>query len=199
MSAARERLVDEAVELLGRQGIADRSLRGLAEELGTSHRMLLYHFGSRDGLLAEVTRRVEARQRRLMAEAYDEQLPPLEAASRYWEQVVEETLRYGPLFFELAAHAMQGRPHAESLRAELIGAWLPPLVELCLRIGIPAEHADAHARLALGAARGLLLDLLVSGDRSGVADAAESVRSAIPLRTRGACCPVRSYELGPPT
>jgi AcrR family transcriptional regulator len=172
VSAARERLLASAVELLGRQGIGDRSLRGLAEDLGTSHRMLLYHFGSRDGLLVEVTRRVEARQRELMATTYVEELEPLQAAARYWEQVVEETLRYGPLFFELAAHAAQGRPHAAPLRAELIGAWLPPLVELCLRLGIRAEDAESHARLALGAARGLLLDLLVSGDRDGVAEAA---------------------------
>ncbi|HET6563207.1 MAG TPA: TetR family transcriptional regulator [Marmoricola sp.] len=168
----RARLVAGAVELLGREGIGDRSLRSLAESLGTSHRMLLYHFGSREGLLAAVTSAVEERQRHVMAVTYDEDRPPLEAAAEYWEQVVSETLRYGPLFFELAAHAMQGRPHAASLRTELIGAWLPPLVELVGRLGVPEEEAEAHARLALGAARGLLLDLLVSGDRDGVAEAA---------------------------
>ena len=169
----RSRLVAAAVELLGREGIADRSLRSLAGSLGTSHRMLLYHFGSRDGLLAAVTSAVEERQRRVLAATYDEQRPPLEAAADYWEQVVTETLRYGPLFFELAAHAMQGRPHAASLRGELIGAWLPPLTALVRRLGVPEDQAEAHARLALGAARGLLLDLLVSGDRDGVAEAAD--------------------------
>jgi AcrR family transcriptional regulator len=168
----RERLLAAAVELLGREGIGDRSLRSLADALGTSHRMLIYHFGSRDGLLAAVTARVEERQRAVLAETYDTDLPPLEAAAAYWEQVVEETLRYGPLFFELAAHAVQGRPHAATLRSELIGAWLPPLVGLVARLGVPPEQAEAHARLALGAARGLLLDLLVTGDRDGVADAA---------------------------
>jgi AcrR family transcriptional regulator len=168
----RSRLLDAAVDLLGREGVGDRSLRRLAEALGTSHRMLIYHFGSRDGLLAAVTARVEERQREALAATYDEDRPPLEAAAAYWEQVVGETLRYGPLFFELAAHAVQGRPHASSLRADLIGAWLPPLVELVRRLGVPAGQAEAHARLALGAARGLLLDLLVSGDRDGVAEAA---------------------------
>jgi AcrR family transcriptional regulator len=167
----QDRLVSAAVDLLGREGIGDRSLRSLAASLGTSHRMLLYHFGSRDGLLAAVTARVEERQREVLAATNDDR-PPLEAAAAYWEQVVAETLRYGPLFFELAAHAVQGRPHAASLRAELIGAWLPPLVALVRRLGVPPGQAEAHARLALGAARGLLLDLLVTGDRDGVADAA---------------------------
>ena len=169
----RERLLDAAIDHFGRNGIADTSLRGIAEALGTSHRMLIYHFGSREGLLAEVTREVEARQRAVMTATYDADLPPLEAAAKYWEQTVEATLRYGPLFFELAAHAMQGREHAQALRDELIAAWLPSVTELCLAIGIPDAQAEAHARLALGAARGLLLDLLVSGDRDEVARSAD--------------------------
>jgi AcrR family transcriptional regulator len=135
--------------------------------------MLIYHFGSREGLLAEVTREVEARQRSLMTATYDTDLPPLEAAARYWEETVEATLRYGPLFFELAANAMQGKEHAAALRDELIAAWLPSVTELCRAIGIPEAQAETHARLALGAARGLLLDLLVSGQREEVARAAD--------------------------
>ena len=169
----RERLLMAAIDHFGRRGIGDTSLRGIAEALGTSHRMLIYHFGSREGLLAEVTREVEARQRAVMTATYDADLPPLEAAARYWEQTVEATLRFGPLFFELAAHAMQGKDHAASLRDELIAAWLPPVMELCRAIGIPEAQAESHARLALGAARGLLLDLLVSGQRKEVARAAD--------------------------
>ena len=169
----RERLLEAAVDHFGRHGIGDTSLRGIAEAVGTSHRMLIYHFGSREGLLAEVTRTVEARQRAVMAATYDTDLPPLEAAAKYWDETVEATLRYGPLFFELAAHAMQGKEHAASLREELIAAWLPQVTELCRALGIPDDQAETHARLALGAARGLLLDLLISGEREEVARAAD--------------------------
>jgi hypothetical protein len=77
------------------------------------------------------------------------------------------------LFFELAAHAMQGKEHAAALREELIAAWLPSVTDLCRAIGIPEPQAETHARLALGAARGLLLDLLVSGQRDEVAQSAD--------------------------
>ncbi len=169
----RERLLEAALEHFGRHGIGDTSLRGMAEALGTSHRMLIYHFGSREGLLAEVTRAVEARQLTLMTATYDADLPPLEAGAKYWEETVEATLRYGPLFFELAANAMQGKEHAAAFGEELIAAWLPSVTELCLAIGIPGPQAETHARLALGAARGLLLDLLVSGQRTEVAQSAD--------------------------
>lgn len=169
----REELLGRAVAWFAEHGIGDTSLRTLATGIGTSHRMLIYHFGSREGLLAEVTRTVEARQRAVMAATYDTDLPPLEAAAKYWDETVEATLRYGPLFFELAAHAMQGKEHAASLREELIASWLPQVTELCRALGIPDDQAETHARLALGAARGLLLDLLVSGERDKVARAAD--------------------------
>ena len=68
---------------------------------------------------------------------------------------------------------MQGKEHAAALRDEVIAAWLPPITELCLAIGIPDDQAETHARLALGAARGLLLDVLVTGERTQVARAAD--------------------------
>lgn len=167
----RERLLAAAVEYFAEHGIGDHSLRALAAELGTSHRMLIYHFGSRDGLLAEVVRVVEAQQR-LALSALGDEGDLVEQSLRFWSQVTEEALKYGRLFFELSAHAMQGKPHTEALRADLIGMWLPPLTELFIRAGIPTAEAPAYARLGLAAARGLLFDLLITGDRTEVDEAA---------------------------
>ena len=46
--------------------------------------------------------------------------------------------------------------------------WIDPLAALYVRQGIDPEQAPVHARLGLAAARGLLLDLLVTGDRAAV-------------------------------
>ena len=56
-----------AVDYVAEHGLGDVSLRQLATALGTSHRMLIYHFGSKHGLLVEVIKTVEARQREIMA------------------------------------------------------------------------------------------------------------------------------------
>ena len=66
----RGALLGRAIGHFAEHGVGDTSLRALAEAIGTSHRMLIYHFGSREGLLAEVTREVEARQRALLSTAY---------------------------------------------------------------------------------------------------------------------------------
>ena len=62
-SQPRERLLAAAVAHALSEGIADQSLRELAAALGTSHRMLIYHFGSREGLLVAVAGAVEEMER----------------------------------------------------------------------------------------------------------------------------------------
>ncbi|GAA1138045.1 TetR/AcrR family transcriptional regulator [Kribbella jejuensis] len=166
---SRDSLLADAVEHFAKNGIGDASLRTIATSIGTSHRMLIYHFGSREGLLAEVVRTVEQQQRDLLATLAD--LPVEEQAEQFWRRVTEAALVYGPLFFELSAHAMQDLPYTESLKADLINVWLPPLIELCIRAGLPADQAPAYARLGLAASRGLLFDLLLTGDHAGVDEA----------------------------
>ncbi len=167
---SRATLLTDAIEHFARNGIGDASLRAIATAIGTSHRMLIYHFGSREGLLAEVVRTVEQQQRDLLA-SLEDQGTVAEQAAEFWRRVTEAALIYGPLFFELSAHAMQDQPHTEALKADLINVWLPPLTDLCLRAGIPPDQAPAYARLGLAASRGLLFDLLLTGDRQGVDEA----------------------------
>ncbi|NIK61919.1 TetR family transcriptional regulator [Kribbella shirazensis] len=168
---SRASLLADAVEHFAKNGIGDASLRTIASSLGTSHRMLIYHFGSREGLLAEVVRTVEQQQRDLLTSLDAPDRSVAEQSEEFWRRVTEAALVYGPLFFELSAHAMQDLPHTDSLKADLINVWLPPLIDLCVRAGIPADEAPAYARLGLAAARGLLFDLLLTGDRAGVDEA----------------------------
>ena len=53
-ATGRERLLAAAAEHIAAHGSSDLTLRGLAADIGTSHRMLIYHFGSKEGLLVDV-------------------------------------------------------------------------------------------------------------------------------------------------
>jgi AcrR family transcriptional regulator len=171
----RERLLDAAVEHVAAHGIGDLSLRQLAAALGTSHRMLVYHFGSKEGLLVEVIRTVEARQREALAElAADAHLPVAEQARRMWQRLADPALwPHERLFFEVYGQALQGRPHTTELLDGIVDTWLEPLTEINTARGMPPRQARASARLGIAVTRGLLLDLLATGDRAGVDDAME--------------------------
>jgi AcrR family transcriptional regulator len=173
--ATRERLLDAAVRYVTDHGVGDVGFRELARALGTTHRMLGYHFGSKEGLLVEIVRTVEQRQRDALADLVaDQSLGPVEQMRRLGERVLDPALWPNErLFFELYGQALQGRPYAEDLLPEVITAWIPPLAEISRRLGVDEADVSAHARLLLAVARGLLLDLLATGDRVGVEQAAE--------------------------
>src|SRR3954453_21121030 len=92
-TGTRDRLLAAAMEHVAAHGVGDLSLRALAAALGTSHRMLIYHFGSREGLLIEIIRTVEAQQRAALAEMLaDRDAPPAETMRRMWRRVADPAL-----------------------------------------------------------------------------------------------------------
>jgi AcrR family transcriptional regulator len=165
----RERLLAGAVDYVAEHGVGDLSLRPLAAALGTSHRMLIYHFGSKEGLLVDVVREVERRQREVFADLDTAGATPAEAMRRMWHRLADPSLwPHERLFFEMYGQALQGRPGTEALLEGIIDSWVDTAAALADRLGIPVEAARAQARLGVAVVRGLLLDLLATGDRAGV-------------------------------
>jgi AcrR family transcriptional regulator len=78
----RQRLLDRAVQYVAENGIGDVSLRQLAAALGTSHRMLIHHFGSKQGLWIEIVRAVEERQRGVLSDIIPDPARPSKEAMR---------------------------------------------------------------------------------------------------------------------
>ena len=169
--SARGRLLAAAVAMAMRDGIADLSLRELAAAIGTSHRMLLYHFGSREGLLAAVTLAVEEAERTTLRE-----LGAITAddARRFWAHYSDPGLwPQERLFFELYVHALRGRPGTEGFLEHVVTGWLEPLAAAMADGGISQELAPVAARLSMAVTRGLLLDLLATRDTEAVTAAFE--------------------------
>lgn len=63
MSSRKQELLDAALAYLLEHGVANASLRPLAEALGTSPRMLIFHFKSKEGLLRDVFEALNSRKR----------------------------------------------------------------------------------------------------------------------------------------
>ena len=173
----RERLLNAAIEHIAERGISDLSLRELAAAIGSSHRMLIHHFGGREGLLVAVVQEVEARQRALVdAVLPDPAAAPGDAMRAWWRHISDEALWPNErLFFELYGQALQGRPGTTELLDGIVDSWLEPAATLLTQLGF--EDGEATARLGIAVTRGLLLDLLATRDRVRV-DAAMDVHIA---------------------
>ncbi|WP_308314242.1 TetR/AcrR family transcriptional regulator [Streptomyces sp. GbtcB7] len=171
----RAQLVNAAVDYVAAHGITDLSLRGLGAAIGVSHRMLIHYFGSKEHLLVEIVRTSERRQRDLLSRLRLEPgLSPADAARLLWQQLTDPRLAgQERLFFEIYGHALRGRPEAAPLLEGLVNDWLEPLVAAEVAAGADPAMARNRARLGLATVRGLLLDLLATGDRAGVNAAME--------------------------
>jgi AcrR family transcriptional regulator len=169
--SARARLLAAAVAIAMQGGIADLSLRELAAAIGTSHRMLLYHFGSREGLLAAVTLAVEEAERSTLPAG---SAITADDARRFWAHYSDPGLwPQERLFFELYVHALRGRPGTEGFLEHVVTGWLEPLAAALAAGGTLAGTPQAAARLSMAVTRGLLLDLLATRETEAVTAAFE--------------------------
>ncbi len=182
----RQELLERVTDHIAQRGISDLSLRELAGAIGTSHRMLIHHFGSKAGLWVEVIRTVEAQQRDALGELLpDPAADPAEAMRAWWRHISDPALWPNErLFFEIYGQALQGRPGTEHLLDGIVDSWLDTISDINIASGMAPEVARAHGRLGIAVTRGLLLDLLATGDRAGV-DAAVEVWIALNLAASG--------------
>ncbi len=158
----RSQLLDKLVEEFAASGVGHRSLREVAEAVGTSHRMLLHHFGSREELLVAIVEEVERRQ---MSVLPDLPTDPADHFAAMWADVSRPELRcFERLFFECYARAANGEQPFDRMVPGAVDDWLS------LTEGL-AE--PAAARLGLAVIRGLLLDLVATDDDAGVKAAAD--------------------------
>lgn len=154
MEDARAQLLEAVIADVAAHGIGDRSLRDLARSVGSSHRMLLYHFGSRAGLVAAVVAAVEAAQRELLREVAAEVDGPAELVVALWERVTSEELRpFVRLFFEAVSAMRDG---------DLTQSWLDDAEEVTAMLGLAFDPVDV--RLGVAVTRGLLIDVLATGE-----------------------------------
>jgi len=175
-SETRRRLVDAATEFLRMRGVGDLSLRELASAIGTSHRMLLYHFGSKDGLLVEVARAVEQRQRDEVTALFEGFDPANgeELNRSVWRRLRSPDLApLERLFFELYGRGLGGGQEASRLLEGVVDSWVATALPALEEAGVPASRAPVYARLAVAVTRGLLLDVLATGEEDAVDQAYE--------------------------
>lgn len=155
----RQRLLDACTDHSLEHGLPDR-LGPLAAATGTSSRMLIYHFGTRDGLLREILERARQRQLEVFTELLrarpDE--PYTATLSNAWSAMTGPSGQpYLRMFGRL--HDSAGEPLWPGFRRAATTDWLAPLEEGMRTLGRPEL-----ATVVLAVIRGLLMDLDATGD-----------------------------------
>lgn len=182
---ARDILLDKAVAHFAAQGVRDTSLRGLAPHIGTSQRMLSYHFGSREGLLVAVIDKVVTDTTAALRALFAEHPDPFDAGRENWRRSADGSRLFGALFFELASHAMYGKDYARDL-GETVGMRAEEAFAEAYRSKTDEATARVLARLTLAVGNGLLFSTLIDSDRASSDAAIEAFITMVRERIESA-------------
>lgn len=155
----QDELLDAATDHVLGHGLIGLTLRPLAAALGTSDRMLVYHFGGRDALVSAVVAR--ATERAVAAVQTMPGAPSVRAAvNRLWRAYREEPLSAClTVYCQAAASGLIGQePYLSDARAsnEL---WAAALRDYLVRSGAPVRRVARIATLVDSALYGFHLDL----------------------------------------
>ena len=148
----REELLEATVDYLLRHGIANLSLRPLAAATGTKARLLIYHFGSRQQLLAEAMERVRQRVQTRVVESGD--------LMQFWKWATEKKNQpYLRLIFEVQGLAMQKPKEYGAYLRGTLEKWIDFLEQR-----LKGRDRRLTASIIVATFDGLLLDYYVTGD-----------------------------------
>lgn len=171
-SDRRTAILEAAIRVLARDGIAQASTRRLAAEAGINQATLLYYVGSKDELLLAVLREMMRQTQEIALHAASDPRLPLDEAianslRAFWEHV-EKSPELQVMQYELTLYALRN-PEAAWLAREQYAGYCE-VVEAVLRKtcelqGVACALAyDALARFIVGGLDGIILQYVSDRD-----------------------------------
>jgi AcrR family transcriptional regulator len=166
-------LLERAYAYCLERGLSDMSLRPLAAAVGSSPRVLLFLFGSKDGLTRALLARAREDELAALGRLRTETLTLGEAAREVWKWLAADEHR-GLLRLWVEAY---GRSLVEpdgpwaAFAEQTVRDWLDVLAATQRPASRRSVAGAARRTAVLAVLRGLLLDLLATGDvaRTGAA------------------------------
>ena len=165
MTSRKEEIVDLLIKYLVRHGLANLSLRPMADAIGSSARLLIFHFGSKDRLLEEVLEEMQNRMRGSLVKLLE--TPPhlrrVSLLKAFWKWALDkQNFPYLQTLYSLQMLAIQQpQAYAKYLQHNSLN-WIQ-LIKDALP---PTQRNSAAATLYCAVFDGLFLEFLSTGDRT---------------------------------
>jgi AcrR family transcriptional regulator len=155
------------LQYLIKHGLADLSLRPLAKAVGSSPRVLLYYFGSKELLVVQIL--AALRQRQLASYGGVRASRFAEECQIIWQQMsARDSEPLFRLFFEAYGMALRHpRLYKDFLRST-VEDWLQMMTIQLRRLGHTRSQSRAFASVVLAGMRGFMLDYCNTHDRKRV-------------------------------
>lgn len=176
--ALKQALLDDVVAYLAVHGLADASLRPMANALGVSVNALVHHFGTKDELVvAALERAIEIQSN--VRQGWLRRQPQLSQADllRQWWRWINASpanLAIVRLGLEAAALNATATGLPGQVRAEQIGVWRSNIEQRLVDEGLAPAAAAIEASLTKAMLTGLVVDLMATGERRRLTQALDA-------------------------
>jgi AcrR family transcriptional regulator len=187
-----EAIVEAALRALSKHGYANTSLARIAEEAGTSKRMVLHYFSSREELFEAIVRRICRRILRQVEEAIAGQDDPAagldEGLDQLWKAILDDP-GLQAVFYGLLAESVTDPALRETIRS--VRGEYRDLIAHVIVASRPAdrpmspEEAESAATLVLATCVGLTIDYLERGDSPALRRAFAEFKAHVDRLTSG--------------
>lgn len=170
MSGRREELLEKSLEYLLENGLAGLSLRPLAAAVGTSARLLVYHFGSKEQLITAVMDEVRSHFQAAFGASTTGRPGSLldQPMMMFWKSLTRPAnVPYLRLLVEVQVLALQNPEQYARYLERASTSW----IEVIEQILPPSKRTRATATLCAAVIDGLMLELLSTGDRRRTTEA----------------------------
>lgn len=161
----REEILLKVISTMTGAGLNNLSLRDIAREVGTSARMLIYHFGSYDALLQSIFLYLSLKHKSILKKVFSEnEDKPYPLVSQIFIKTIytDETKRALLLFIELYTKALRDPDKYKTFFDEVLHNWISEIENI-----IAAKFKKKkrfYATMILSFYRGLMLDWLATRD-----------------------------------
>jgi len=172
----RAALLERVVDYVRRHGVGSLSLRPLAKAVGSSPRVLLYYFGSKEDLIVEALRAMRDRQKVEFARLNERGgASPTAACKAVWDVMSSPSGRRAfATFVDIYALALQDPEKLPGFLEDTVESWLTFGEADRLAEGYTLAQSRAIATVIVAGFRGFMLDLTATGD-------SRRVRAAVAL------------------
>lgn len=156
-------LEDAVIDYLMKHGIAGLSLRPLAKAVGSSPRVLLYYFGSKEKMVTRVIDAIRGRQRAAFDKIKGATF--FEACQGVWKEMSATASEpFFRLYFEVYGLALRHPNRYKTFLHATVQDWLD-LIAVDLRSeGLKQSDARILASVILAGLRGFMLDFCATHD-----------------------------------
>ena len=172
-SGARERIRDAALEVLKADGYAGLTNAKVAARSGQNKALISYHFGSKQGLVAEVARAVSAAITEELLQGIGSPRDARGLARGVVDGVAAVNERdegLTRLYFDLAAQAIV-EPEVRAIIAEMKAGYRAVLRQQLARVAdgpMSSADADAAAVFMVACLEGLMLEQMERGETAAL-------------------------------